>query len=44
MDSFQIEKSFQYENAYYATCTDKRIAKQIVHYELLKRLWICQEI
>ncbi|HEF9948449.1 TPA: class I SAM-dependent methyltransferase [Campylobacter coli] len=38
MDSFQIEKSFQYENAYYATCTDKRIAKQIVHYELYKKI------
>lgn len=44
MDSFQIEKSFQYENAYYATCTDKRIAKQMFTMSYIKRLWICQEI
>lgn len=38
LNGFLSEKSFYYENAFFATCDDKRIGKQIVHYELYKKI------
>ncbi|ECR2944834.1 dTDP-6-deoxy-L-hexose 3-O-methyltransferase [Campylobacter jejuni] len=38
LNGFLSKKSFYYENAFFATCDDKRIGKQIVHYELYKKI------
>jgi len=38
LNSFDIEKMFEYENGYYATATEARFGKFIAHYELYKKI------
>ncbi|MGQ4005915.1 TylF/MycF/NovP-related O-methyltransferase [Francisellaceae bacterium CB300] len=38
LNSFDIEKIFEYENGYYATATEARFGKFIAHYELYKKI------
>ncbi|MBS1736031.1 MAG: class I SAM-dependent methyltransferase [Bacteroidetes bacterium] len=38
INSFEIAKKFEYENAFYATSTTDRFAKLLAHYELYKRI------
>lgn len=38
LNSFDIKKMFEYENAYYATATEARFGKFLAHYELYKKI------
>lgn len=38
INNFNIEKMFDYENAFYATSTESRFGKLLAHYELYKKI------
>lgn len=44
MDSFQIEKSFQYEMLIMQHAQIKELQSKLFTMSYIKRLWICQEI
>lgn len=38
LNGFDTEKAFEYEKGYYATATEARFGKFLVHYELYKKV------
>lgn len=38
LNQYSLNKTFEYENAYYATATESRFGKFLAHYELYKKI------